>query len=117
MATFQAVKKAVTLSPTVRTLSSGVPNAPLVNLAAKAPAGHGHGHGASGPRSDVAPKWAGGVSNAHSGLSSKTYMNGKYACLVDVVFRLTRYRSAGQPLLGTALHSHLLPGQGRPKGP
>lgn len=81
MATFQAVKKAVTLAPTVRTLSSGVPSAPLVNLAAKAPAGHGHG--ASGPRSDVPPKWAGGVSQSHSGLVSKTYMNGKYPRLVE----------------------------------
>lgn len=76
MATFQATKKVVTLAPTVRSLASGVPNAPLVNLAARAPAGHGHGHGAAGPRSDVPPKWTGGVSMTSGGLVSKTYMNG-----------------------------------------
>jgi len=75
MATFQAVKKAATLPATVRTLASGVPNVPLVNLAARAPASHDHGHGTSGPRSDAAPRWVGGVSSTSSGLASKTYMN------------------------------------------
>ena len=37
MATFQAIKKAVTLMPTVHALPNGIPYAPLLNLAAKAP--------------------------------------------------------------------------------
>ena len=73
MATYQAVKKAVTLTPTVRALSSGVPHAPLLNLVAKAPHdAHSHGHSEHGPRSDVAPRWAGGVSRTSAGLVSKT---------------------------------------------
>lgn len=76
MATFQAVKKAVTLTPTVRALPSGVPVAPLLNLSARAPHDpHAHGHSA-GPRSDVAPQWAGGVSRSSSGLVSKTFTTG-----------------------------------------
>jgi len=76
MASFQAVKKAVTISPTVRILSNGVPAVAHLNLAARAPSlGHGHEHGAAGPRSDVAPKWTGGVSrNSPSGLISKTFV-------------------------------------------
>ncbi|KAJ6604275.1 Rieske [2Fe-2S] iron-sulfur domain-containing protein [Mycena vulgaris] len=70
---FNGLKKAVTLTPSVRTLPSGVPAAPLINLAARAPADpHAHGHGA-GPRSDVAPRWSGGVSRTSSGLVSKSY--------------------------------------------
>jgi len=71
MASFQAVKKAITSTPTVRTLASGVPAA-SVNLAARAPAGHDH-HGASGPRVDVQPRWSGGVVRNSAGLVSKTY--------------------------------------------
>ncbi|KJA26112.1 hypothetical protein HYPSUDRAFT_36975 [Hypholoma sublateritium FD-334 SS-4] len=71
MATFQAVKKVVTLSPTVRTLPSGIPFAPLLNTAARAPH-DAHGHGAAGPRSDVAPRWVGGISLSSAGLVSKT---------------------------------------------
>jgi len=75
MATFQAAKRAVNLSPTVRTLPSGVPVAPLLNLSVRAPSsGHDH-HGASGPRSDAQPRWAGGVSRTPAGLASKTYVN------------------------------------------
>ncbi|KII93721.1 hypothetical protein PLICRDRAFT_131796 [Plicaturopsis crispa FD-325 SS-3] len=75
MASFQAVKKAVTIAPTVRVLPTGIPSAPLLNLAARAPAGHDdHGHGAHGPRADVAAKWVGGVSTSSSaGLVSKTF--------------------------------------------
>lgn len=77
MATYQAVKKAVTITPTVRTLSSGVPYAPLLNLAAKAPHDpHSHHHGQGGARSDVAPRWAGGVSRTSSSLISKTLTTG-----------------------------------------
>jgi len=74
MATFQAVKKAVTVTPTVRILPSGLPYAPLLNLAAKAPHDlHGHGHSDTTARSDIAPRWAGGVSRTSSGLVSKTF--------------------------------------------
>lgn len=78
MTAYKAVKKAVTLSPTVRTLSSGVPYAPLLNLSAKAPHDpHSHGHAESGARSDAIPRWAGGVSRAPStGFVSKTMTTG-----------------------------------------
>ncbi|KAF9023433.1 ubiquinol-cytochrome c r [Hymenopellis radicata] len=72
MASF-AVKKALYVAPTVRTLASGVPSAPLLNLAAK-PLGEAHGHGSSS-RSDSPAKWAGGVSLSSSGLVSKTVFN------------------------------------------
>ena len=71
--TFKVVKKAVTLPPTARTLSSGVPHPTLVNLAAVGGGGH-HGHGPSGPRTDAQPKWSGGVSRTTSGLVSKTFV-------------------------------------------
>ena len=77
MATFQAVKKAVTLAPTVRTLPSGIPFAPLLNTAARAPH-DAHGHGAAGPRSDVAPRWVGGASLSSAGLVSKTSTTGQF---------------------------------------
>ena len=74
MATVHLSKKAVTIPSTVRTLSSGGPVAPLVNLAARGGHdGHGHGHGASGPRSDTPARWAGGVSRTSSGLASKSF--------------------------------------------
>ena len=77
MATYQAVKKAVTLAPTVRTLPSGVPYAPLLNLAARAPHDpHSHHHGEGGHRSDTAPRWAGGVSRTSSSLILKTLTTG-----------------------------------------
>ncbi|KAJ7293198.1 Rieske [2Fe-2S] iron-sulfur domain-containing protein [Mycena rebaudengoi] len=70
---FNGLKKATSLAPTVRSLPSGVPAAPLLNLAVRAPADpHAH-HGASGPRVDVAPRWSGGISRTSSGLASKTY--------------------------------------------
>ena len=78
MATFQAVKKAVTLTPSVRTLPSGIPYAPLLNLAARAPHdAHSHGHSEPSVRSDIAPRWAGGVSRTSSGLVSKTFTTGR----------------------------------------
>lgn len=74
MASVHVVKKAVTLTPTVRALPSGVPAAPFLNLAARSPvSGHGHGHGETGPRSDAKPRWAGGVQRTSAGLVSKTY--------------------------------------------
>jgi len=70
-----AKKAALTIPPTVRTLPSGVPTAPLLNLAARAPASsHGHDHGHAGPRGDAPPRWAGGVSRTSSGLVSTTYL-------------------------------------------
>ncbi|ESK98228.1 ubiquinol-cytochrome c reductase iron-sulfur subunit [Moniliophthora roreri MCA 2997] len=74
MASAHAVKKALNLAPTVRTLSSGVPEAPLLNLSARAPASaHGHGHG-PGPRADVPSRWAGGLQRTSQSLSSKTFV-------------------------------------------
>ncbi|CCM00345.1 uncharacterized protein FIBRA_02375 [Fibroporia radiculosa] len=83
MAAIQLAKKAVTLPPTVRTLASGVPSASLINLSVREPAGHGHGHGHGvGPRSDVPPKWVGGVSaNSSVGLVSRNVVNGMEAVL------------------------------------
>lgn len=78
MATIRAVKKAVTVSPTVRTIPSGVPSAVLIDLNARAPAGHGHGHGEHGPRADRPAKFAGGVRHSGLGLVSKTFVNCKY---------------------------------------
>ncbi|KIJ68619.1 hypothetical protein HYDPIDRAFT_82754 [Hydnomerulius pinastri MD-312] len=72
MASFQAVRKSVTLPPTVRALPSGLPSAPRLNLAARAPSdGHGHGHGA-GPRADVPSRFTGGIKTTSAGLVSKT---------------------------------------------
>ena len=77
MASLHAVKKAVTLAPTVRTLPNGVPVASLLNLAVKAPHdAYSHGHGA-GPRSDLPPRWAGGISTTSTGLVSKSFTTGK----------------------------------------
>ncbi len=79
MATFQATKRATTLAPTVRTLANGVPSTPRLNLAAKAQASaHDHGHGGSSPRSDVQPKWSGGLTfSSTAGLVSKTFTSSK----------------------------------------
>ncbi|KAJ8454084.1 hypothetical protein ONZ45_g5708 [Pleurotus djamor] len=72
MATVRAVKKAVTIPPTVRTLASGVPSAPLLNLAARDNSEHGHGS----VRADAPSRFVGGVSRGSvSGLVSKTYIN------------------------------------------
>ncbi|KAN0134927.1 ubiquinol-cytochrome c reductase iron-sulfur subunit [Lactarius tabidus] len=63
----QAAKKYATLPPTVRTLASGVPNAPSLNLSARAHDAH---HTA---RSDVPPKWAGGYQLSSSSLVNKSF--------------------------------------------
>jgi len=74
MTTFQAVKKVVTLTSTIRTLPSGIPYAPLLNFAAKAPHDpHSHGHSDTAVRSDRPPRWAGGILRTSSGLVSKTF--------------------------------------------
>ncbi|KAF5314085.1 hypothetical protein D9611_006768 [Ephemerocybe angulata] len=73
MASFKALKTAVSLAPTVRALPSGIPHAPLLNLAVRAPHdAHDHGHGVEA-RSDVAPRWASGPSKVGSQLYSKTF--------------------------------------------
>ena len=74
MATFTAVKKAVTLTPTVRTLPNGIPYAPLLNLVAKAPHDP-HSHSTT-VRSDSAPRWAGGILRPYSRQFSKTFTTG-----------------------------------------
>ena len=68
----QAAKKYATLPPTVRTLASGVPNAPSLNLSARAHGAHHH-HG----RSDAPPKWAGGYQLSSSGLVNKSFATGE----------------------------------------
>ncbi|OSD05854.1 ubiquinol-cytochrome c reductase iron-sulfur subunit [Trametes coccinea BRFM310] len=75
MAAVQLAKKAVTVPPTVRTLASGVPVAPLIDLKVRAPAGHGHEHGhGHAPRSDLPARWATKVSRSSSlGLYNKSY--------------------------------------------
>ena len=70
-ASLQAAKKYATLPPTVRTLASGVPNAPSLNLSAQAHDAHHH-HG----RSDVPPKWAGGYQLSSSSLVNKSFATG-----------------------------------------
>ena len=108
--TFKVAKKAVTLPPTVRTLSSGVPHPTLVNLAAVGGGGH-HGHGHSSPRSDVQPKWSGGVSRTSSGLVSKTFVTCTkiHAFFVVTLFLTTAPFSTRQHLLTTTVYPYLNP--------
>jgi len=54
----------------VRTLASGVPNAPSLNLSARTLDTHHHGHAG---RSDVPPKWAGGYQLSSNGLINKSF--------------------------------------------
>ncbi len=104
MASF-AVKKAFNVAPTVRTRASGVPLAPLVNLAAKAPAdGHGHGEAA---RSDAPLKWAGGISRTSSGLVSKTFFNGKEHFFRANIFFNNRLCSSAHHYFPTASPPYL----------
>jgi hypothetical protein len=74
MAALQAAKKYATLPPTVRTLASGVPNAPSLNLSARTSDAHGHGHA---DRSDSPSKWTGGYQLSSSGLINKSFATGK----------------------------------------
>lgn len=92
MAAVHAVKNTVvvTLSPTVRTLPSGVPTAPFLNLTARAPtSSHGHGHGHANPRGDAPPRWAGGVSRTSAGLVSTTYLT-CMSCFCNTELHLTK---------------------------
>ncbi|KAI6045033.1 Rieske [2Fe-2S] iron-sulfur domain-containing protein [Pisolithus marmoratus] len=61
MASSSVARKAINVPPTVRTLPSGVPSAPRLNLAARAPSGgHHHGNGPI-PRSDTPSRFTGGL--------------------------------------------------------
>ncbi len=111
MASF-AVKKALYVAPTVRTLVSGVPSAPLLNLAAK-PVGEAHGHGSSS-RSDSPAKWAGGVSLSSSGLVSKTVFSGKLH-LFKTYARNNGGPSADNNCFPIPPTSYLCRSQGRPR--
>jgi len=104
MAAYQAVRKAVTIPPTVRTLSNGVPHAPLLNLATRAPHDpHSHGHSEAGPRVDQVPRWAGGVRSS-SGLV-KTMTTGTY--YISSFSTLFNCYSRSFYQLPTTLHSQL----------
>lgn len=74
MAAIQAAKKYATLPPTVRTLASGVPNAPSLNLSARTSDAHHHGHAG---RSDLPSKWTGGYQLSSNGLINKSFTTGK----------------------------------------
>ncbi|KAG1757335.1 Rieske [2Fe-2S] iron-sulfur domain-containing protein [Suillus lakei] len=65
--------KSLNLAPTVRALPNGIPSAPRLNLAARAPS-DGHGHGAAGPRADVPTRLTGTVTSPSVGLVSKTFV-------------------------------------------
>lgn len=103
---FNGFKKAVTLTPSVRALPSGVPAAPLLNLAARAPADpHAHGHGA-GPRSDVAPRWTGGVSRTSSGLASKSYVTREFVLALQLISELGSFKTVPSTTPFTARFMH-----------
>lgn len=75
MATFQVTKKAISLSPSVRTLPSGVPAVPLLNFTSRDPSPGSDRYGMTSLRSDPQPGWAGGIVKTSSGLISKTFIN------------------------------------------
>ncbi|GJE87810.1 cytochrome b-c1 complex subunit Rieske [Phanerochaete sordida] len=78
MASAAVIKKAFTLPPTVRTLSSGVPAASLLNLHARA-AAHGEHHDshAAGPRSDAPSAFASSLKLSSQGLVQNTFASPK----------------------------------------
>ena len=119
MATFQAVKKAVTLTPTVRALPNGIPYAPLLNLAAKAPHDpHGHGHSDTTVRSDFAPRWAGGNSITSSGLVSKTFTTGHLFFLLSLFqFPISSFILSFTVQLPTTTNPYVCCCQGRARSP
>lgn len=74
---FSATRKAITLVPTSRTLSSGVPVARGLNLGASA-GSESHGHHDGGARTDFSvPKWAGRNDLGTAGVASRTRVNGE----------------------------------------
>jgi hypothetical protein len=76
----QVLRSAISLSPSARSLASGVPAARAINLAASAgQSSHGHGHGSSGPRSDsqAIPKWVARVEVGPFGVTQRSKQNGR----------------------------------------
>jgi len=100
MATFQASKRATTLSPTIRSLASGVPVVSRLNLTVRAPAsGHDHGHGGSATRSDSQPKWSGGIDvSSAAGLVSRTVTTSEYNFQSSLEANLISVCSFSMPL-------------------
>ncbi|KDQ13741.1 hypothetical protein BOTBODRAFT_160352 [Botryobasidium botryosum FD-172 SS1] len=68
-------RHSINLPPTVAARASGAPLAPKLNLHARPHGSEHHGHAHSGPRHDVAPRWAGGLSLNNGALRSKTFVN------------------------------------------
>lgn len=85
MASLRALKKAINLPPTGQiTAANGVPFAPMLTLNARAStldaieyAEHSHHDSHGAHRSDIKPRWAGGVSKTSTGLVSRTFVNGR----------------------------------------
>ena len=120
----QAAKKYATLPPTVRTLASGVPTAPSLNLSARAHDAHHAG------RSDVPSKWAGGYQLSSSSLVNKSFATGLCALLcvffprnLCVCACVRCVLKCGPPspnhgrLLPTAHHAYLRAPPRRPRSP
>ena len=111
-ASLQAAKKYATLPPTVRTLASGVPNAPSLNLSARA----NDAHHAS--RSDLTPKWASGYQLSSSSLVNKSFTTGlcTFSCIVIFCVCLVR-SSPGHGRLPAAHHAYLRAPSRRTRSP
>lgn len=121
MATFQASKRATTLSPTIRSLASGVPVVSRLNLTVRAPTSdHDHGHGRSATRSDSQPKWSGGIDvSPAAGLVSRTVTTSGYNFQSSLEFNLISVCSFSMPLYSfpTTLHSHFCCEERYARGP
>jgi hypothetical protein len=101
MATLHAVKKAVTLPPTVRTLASGAPYAPLVNARARAALDDHADHSAHGPRGDRISSWAHSVSSSPAGLVSKSHFTREFEQQQDESSMLTELATVQSALLAS----------------
>ena len=121
MATFQASKRATTLSPTIRSLASGVPVVSRLNLTVRAPASdHDHGHGGSATRSDSQPKWSGGIDvSSAAGLVSRTVTTSEYNFQSSLEANLISVCSFSMPLYSfpTTLHPHFCCEERYARGP
>jgi len=72
----QTLKKAINLPPTTRILPSGVPLAPLLNLAARDTSADAHHSHAAGTRSDQPPRWSSTVTTTpSSGFVLRNFIN------------------------------------------
>lgn len=106
MAVLQAAKKYATLPPTVRTLASGVPSAPSLNLSARTSDAHHHGHAG---RSDLPSKWTGGYQLSSNGLINKSFATGKpsHYSAYNPRFSLTQAHTHAHALpLRPSVHSY-----------